>query len=70
LMPQLRVHLVELMAIPSVSGADYPAVSRPALLQARDVVAALFWDTDCEQVGSLDGTAIALMLPFLIALTT
>jgi hypothetical protein len=33
-------------------------------------VAALFRDTGGGRVGSLDGTVIAPMLPFLIALTT
>ena len=54
LMPQLETDLAELVAIPSVSEAGYPAASRAALLQARDAVAALFRDAGCERVGSLD----------------
>jgi acetylornithine deacetylase/succinyl-diaminopimelate desuccinylase-like protein len=54
LMPQLKAELVELVAIPSVSETGFPATSRPALLQARDAVAALFEDAGCERVGSLD----------------
>jgi acetylornithine deacetylase/succinyl-diaminopimelate desuccinylase-like protein len=53
-MPQLKAELVELVAIPSVSETGYPAGSRPALLQARDAVAALFQDAGCERVGSLE----------------
>jgi acetylornithine deacetylase/succinyl-diaminopimelate desuccinylase-like protein len=54
LMPQLKAELLELVAIPSVSEAGYPAGSRPALLRARDAVAALFEDAGCERVGSLE----------------
>jgi acetylornithine deacetylase/succinyl-diaminopimelate desuccinylase-like protein len=53
-MPQLTANLVELMAIPSVSQAGFPPSSRPALLQARDFVAALFHDAGCERIGSLE----------------
>lgn len=55
LMPQLKAELAGLVAIPSVSETGYPAGSRPALLQARDAVAALFEDAGCERVGSLAG---------------
>ena len=54
LMPQLRAELVELVAITSVSEPGFPTASRPALLQARDAVAALFRDAGCERVGSLE----------------
>jgi len=54
LMPQLKAELAGLVAIPSVSETGFPAASRPALLQARDVVAALFQDAGCERVGSLE----------------
>jgi acetylornithine deacetylase/succinyl-diaminopimelate desuccinylase-like protein len=54
LMPQLTAELARLVAIPSVSEAGFPASSRPALLQARDAVAALFEDAGCARVGSLE----------------
>jgi cysteinylglycine-S-conjugate dipeptidase len=54
LMPRLQTELAELVAIPSVSEHGYPETSRPALLRARDAVAALFEDAGCQQVGSLD----------------
>jgi hypothetical protein len=39
LMPQLRDELVELVAIPSVSVLGYPQETRPALLEAHDLIA-------------------------------
>lgn len=54
LMPQLTADLLELVAIPSVSEAGFPVTSRPALLRARDAVAAHFEAAGCERVGSLD----------------
>src|SRR5271165_3066568 len=54
MMPELKAELVKLVAIPSVSEPGFAAASRPALLQARDAVAALFEDAGCERVGSLD----------------
>ena len=54
LMPQLKAELVDLVAIPSVSEPGFPVSSRPALLQARDAVAALFEGAGCERVGSLE----------------
>jgi len=54
LFPQLKAELAELVAIPSVSEAGYPATSRPELLRARDAVVALLEDAGCERVGSLE----------------
>ena len=54
MMPQLKAELVDLVAIPSVSEPGFAPASRPALLRARDAVAALFEGAGCEQVGSLD----------------
>jgi cysteinylglycine-S-conjugate dipeptidase len=54
LMPQLTAELAGLVTIPSVSEAGYPEASRPALLQARDAVAALFQEAGCERVASLE----------------
>ena len=53
LMPQLTAELIDLIAIPSVSEPGFAAASRPALLQARDAVAALFEGAGCA-VGSLE----------------
>jgi cysteinylglycine-S-conjugate dipeptidase len=53
LMPQLTAELIDLVAIPSISEPGFAAASRPALLQARDAVAALFEEAGCE-VGSLE----------------
>ena len=53
-MPQLTAELAELVAIPSVSESGFPETSRPALLRARDAVAALFEDAGCARVGSLE----------------
>jgi acetylornithine deacetylase/succinyl-diaminopimelate desuccinylase-like protein len=53
-MPQLKAELIDLVAIPSVSEPGFAAASRPALLQARDAVAALFAGAGCERVGSLE----------------
>ena len=53
-MPQLKAELIDLVAIPSVSEPGFVAASRPALLQARDAVAALFADAGCKRVGSLE----------------
>ena len=54
LMPQLTDELMGLVAIPSVSEPGFPASSRPALLQARDAVAALLEDVGCQRVRSLE----------------
>jgi acetylornithine deacetylase/succinyl-diaminopimelate desuccinylase-like protein len=53
-MPQLKAELVDLVAIPSVSEPGFAAPSRPALLRARDAVAALFAGAGCERVSSLE----------------
>ena len=50
-MPRLKKELADLVAIPSVSEPGFPASSRPALLRARDAVAALFEEAGCERVG-------------------
>jgi acetylornithine deacetylase/succinyl-diaminopimelate desuccinylase-like protein len=42
LMPALKQELADLVAIPSVSALDYPAETRPALLQAYEEVSRLF----------------------------
>ena len=41
-MPQLKEELARLVAIPSVSALDYPAETRPALLEAYEETARLF----------------------------
>jgi acetylornithine deacetylase/succinyl-diaminopimelate desuccinylase-like protein len=42
LLPRLEDELAALVAIPSISGLDYPAETRPALLEAYEEVARLF----------------------------
>ena len=54
MMPRLTAELAGLVAIPSVSEPGFPASSRPALLQARDAVAALLEGAGCEKVGSVE----------------
>jgi acetylornithine deacetylase/succinyl-diaminopimelate desuccinylase-like protein len=44
LMPRLEDELARLVAIPSISGLDYPAETRPALLEAYEEVSRLFAD--------------------------
>jgi len=54
LMPRLTTELAELVAVRSVSEVGYPAATRPALLEARDMVARLFESAGCSGVRSLD----------------
>src|SRR5215510_7349922 len=42
LMPQLRADLADLVAIPSVSVANFPEETHTEILRAHDAVAALF----------------------------
>jgi acetylornithine deacetylase/succinyl-diaminopimelate desuccinylase-like protein len=59
LLPQLRQDLARLVAIPSISEFGFPEHTRPALLQARDVVVELLRGAGVETLGSLElpGTA-------------
>ena len=63
LMPSLRNELAELVAIPSISALDYPAETRPALLQAYEEVARLFADAGVTILDPLElpDTAPVLM---------
>ena len=54
LMPRLTTELADLVAIRSVSEVGYPAATRPALLEARDMVARLFESAGCGDVRSLE----------------
>ena len=54
LMPRLTTELAELVAVRSVSEVGYPAATRPALLEARDMVARLFESAGCRGVRSLE----------------
>jgi acetylornithine deacetylase/succinyl-diaminopimelate desuccinylase-like protein len=58
-MPQLREELARLVAIPSVSAAGYPAETRPALLEAHELVLELLQDAGVQELDShrLPGTA-------------
>jgi acetylornithine deacetylase/succinyl-diaminopimelate desuccinylase-like protein len=48
LMPQLQADLAELVSIPSISALGYPAETRPALIEAHDVVVAHFRELGVE----------------------
>jgi acetylornithine deacetylase/succinyl-diaminopimelate desuccinylase-like protein len=59
LMPQLKEDLARLVAIPSVSAAGFPEETRPALLEAHEVVLDLLRDAGVEEFDllRLPGTA-------------
>ena len=63
LMPALRRELADLVAIPSISALDYPAETRPALLQAYEEVSRLFADAGVTILDPLElpDTAPVLM---------
>ena len=52
LMPRLQEDLAQLVAIPSVSAPDYPPETRPALLQAHEVILDLLQDAGVEELDS------------------
>ena len=52
LMPRLREDLAGLVAIPSVSAPDYPEETRPALLEAHEVILELLQDAGVEELDS------------------
>ena len=52
LMPRLREDLAQLVAIPSVSAPDYPPETRPALLEAHEVILDLLEDAGVEELDS------------------
>jgi len=52
LMPRLREDLAQLVAIPSVSAPDYPPETRPALLEAHEVILDLLQDAGVEELDS------------------
>jgi acetylornithine deacetylase/succinyl-diaminopimelate desuccinylase-like protein len=54
LMPSLTDELAELVAIPSVSEADYPEHTRPALRRAHERVLELFRAAGCEEFTSIE----------------
>jgi acetylornithine deacetylase/succinyl-diaminopimelate desuccinylase-like protein len=54
LMPQSLAELKGLVAVRSVSETGFPAATRPAILEARDMVARLFESAGCTDVRSLD----------------
>jgi acetylornithine deacetylase/succinyl-diaminopimelate desuccinylase-like protein len=53
-MPRLATELGELVAIPSISEPGYPEPTRPALLEAHDMVVQLFRDTGCEHMDPVE----------------
>jgi len=54
LMPQLQRDLARLVAIPSVSALGFPEETRPALLEARDVLVELLGEAGVEKVDMLE----------------
>ena len=52
LMPRLQEDLAQLVAIPSVSAPDYPPETRPALLEAHEVILDLLQDAGVEELDS------------------
>ena len=54
LMPQLKDELGQLVAIPSISGPGFPEQTRPALLEAYELIAGLFRDAGVEKLGELE----------------
>ena len=52
LMPRLKDDLAQLVSIPSVSAPDYPPETRPALLEAHEVILDLLQDAGVEELDS------------------
>jgi acetylornithine deacetylase/succinyl-diaminopimelate desuccinylase-like protein len=61
LMPRLQEDLARLVAIPSVSAPDYPEETRPALLEAHEVVLELLQEAG---VAELDSHRLPKTAPF------
>jgi acetylornithine deacetylase/succinyl-diaminopimelate desuccinylase-like protein len=51
-MPRLTDELARLVAIPSVSAADYPEETRPALLEAHELILDLLHDAGVDELDS------------------
>jgi acetylornithine deacetylase/succinyl-diaminopimelate desuccinylase-like protein len=62
LMPRLEEELARLVAIPSVSAVDYPGETRPALLEAHELVLDLLQDAG---VAELDSHRLPNTAPFI-----
>jgi cysteinylglycine-S-conjugate dipeptidase len=54
LMPQLKGELAQLVAIPSVSASGFPEETRPALLEAYDVIQGLLRDAGVQKLHALE----------------
>jgi acetylornithine deacetylase/succinyl-diaminopimelate desuccinylase-like protein len=54
LMPQLKADLAQLVAVPCISAPGFPEATRPALLEAYEMVVGLFRDAGVETLGSLE----------------
>jgi len=61
-MPQLREELARLVAIPSVSASGYPQETRPALLEAHELILGLLQDVGVEE---LDSHRLPATAPFI-----
>ena len=62
LMPQLHDDLARLVEIPSVSAPDYPEATRPALLEAHELILSLLRDSGVEK---LDSRQLPKTAPFI-----
>jgi acetylornithine deacetylase/succinyl-diaminopimelate desuccinylase-like protein len=62
-LPQLKADLARLVAIPSISAADFPEATRSSLLEAYDAVVELFRDAGVRMLDPLElpGTAPVVM---------
>jgi acetylornithine deacetylase/succinyl-diaminopimelate desuccinylase-like protein len=54
LMPQLRVELAALVAVPSISAWDFPEETRPELVACYESLLPLFRDAGVERLGALE----------------
>ena len=54
LMPQLKADLARLVAVPCISAPGFPEETRPALMEAYELVVGLFRDAGVETLGSLE----------------
>ena len=54
LMPQLKADLARLVAVPCISAPGFPEATRPALMEAYEMVVGLFRDAGVETLGSLE----------------
>jgi acetylornithine deacetylase/succinyl-diaminopimelate desuccinylase-like protein len=54
LMPQLKADLARLVSVPCISAPGFPEATRPALMEAYEMVVGLFRDAGVETLGALE----------------